>query len=108
MNRDYAKLANGRIQYAPDMVKWTNEEGEVHTVNNPDSDKLLELGYLPVTCTSPPADVSEGQHYESHWEQTDTAIVQAWNLVNNPAYPEYTPEPTMQDLTEAIERGLTT
>lgn len=104
----YAKLINGSIRYAPKTVSWNDEEGKVHTVNNPDAEKLLELGYLPVTYTDPPADTPEGRHYESHWEQTETAIVQAWRLVDIPVYPEYPSEPTMQELSEAVERGLTT
>lgn len=97
----YGKLINGSIRYAPKTVQWRG-----HTVNNPSEDKLVELGYQPITRTDPPADAPQGQHYESAWKQTDTEIVQTWHLVDDPVYPE--PEPTMQDLMDAVERGLTT
>lgn len=79
----YAKLVNGAIRYAPKTVLWQG-----HTVNNPSPDKLLGLGYLPVTYTDMPTDAPEGQHYESAWEQTDTEIVQTWTLTDDPVYPE--------------------
>lgn len=97
----YAKLEDGYIRYAPKQVQWKG-----HTVNNPSAEKLLELGYLPVQYTDMPQDAPEGQHYESGWEQAETAIVQTWHLAENPVYPE--PEPTMQELMLAIERGLKT
>lgn len=97
----YAKLINGRLTPAPKTVTWQG-----HTVTNPQPDKLLELGYLPVTYTDPPDNPPEGQHYESGWEQTETEILQVWTLADDP--PEAEPEPTMSDLVAAIERGLTT
>lgn len=72
-----------RYRYAPKMVQWQG-----HTVNNPSPDKLLDLGYLPVTYTDMPTDAPEGQRYESAWEQTDTEIVQTWTLTDDPVYPE--------------------
>lgn len=104
----YGKLVNGVLGRVPAVVKWTDEHGEVHDVHNPNEEKLKELGYLPVTYTDPPADVQEGKHYEPDWEQTETEILQVWYLVDDPVYPEYIPEPTMSDLMDAVERGLTT
>lgn len=52
-------------------------------VNNPSAEKLLELGYKPVTYTDPPTEFPDGQHYESAWQETSTEIVQVWNLVEN-------------------------
>lgn len=104
MNRDYAKLVNGRIQYPKDREEWPDSNGDVHTTNNPKPDKLLELGYLPVRRTEPPNELVEGKHYESAWEQTEKEILQTWHLVDDPVYPD--PEPTIADLEQAIERGL--
>ena len=73
----YAKLTNGILRSAPKKVDYNGK-----TIFNPPDDVLLELGYLPVTYTDIPTDVSNGQHYESHWEQTDTEIVQVWALVD--------------------------
>lgn len=79
----YAKLINGTLRSATEKVDYNGK-----TIFNPPEDVLLKLGYLPVTYTDMPTDVPEGQHYESHWEQTDTEIVQVWTLVDNPAEPE--------------------
>ena len=62
------------------------------------------MGYLPVTHTDMPTDAPDGKHYESHWEQTDTEIVQVWTLVDNPAEPE--PELTIADLETAIKEAI--
>ena len=73
----FAKLISGTLKRAPKTVYYNGK-----TIFNPPDDVLLELGYLPVTYTDIPTDVSNGQHYESHWEQTDTEIVQVWALVD--------------------------
>ena len=97
----YAKLINGTLRSAPKKVTYSNI-----TVFNPPPDVLLALGYLPITYTNMPTDAPDGWHYESHWQQTDTAIVQAWGLVENPVYPENEPEATMQDLEAAIKEAI--
>lgn len=96
----YAKLQNNTLKRAPNKVQYNNS-----TIFNPPDSILEELGYLPVTYTDMPTDIIDGKHYEPHWEQTDKEIVQVWELVDDPVYPD--PEPTMQDLVKAIERGLT-
>lgn len=99
MKKEYGKLVNEILRRAPKTVLWNG-----HKVNNPDPDKLIELGYLPVRYTEAPADEHPGQHYEPDWVQTEKEILQTWHLVEDIVYPE--PEPTMQDLVEAVERGL--
>lgn len=79
----YAKLINGTLRSAPKTVNYNG-----NTILNPQDSVLLELGYLPVTYTDMPTDAPTGQHYEPHWEQADTEIVQAWTLVDNPAESE--------------------
>lgn len=79
----YAKLVNGTLRSAPKKVDYNGK-----TIFNPIDDVLLGMGYFPVTYTDMPTDASNGQHYESHWEQTDTEIVQVWTLVDNPVEPE--------------------
>lgn len=79
----FAKLISGTLRSAPKKVDYNGK-----TIFNPPEDVLLDMGYLPVTYTDMPTDAPEGQHYESHWEQTDTEIVQVWKLVDNPAEPE--------------------
>ena len=79
----YAKLINGTLRSAPKKVDYNGK-----TIFNPTEEILLDMGYLPVTYTDMPSDAPDGQHYESHWEQTDAEIVQVWTLVDNPAEPE--------------------
>lgn len=79
----YAKLVNGTLRSAPKKVDYNGK-----TIFNPTEEILLDMGYFPVTYTDMPTDASNGQHYESRWEQTDTETVQVWTLVDNPAEPE--------------------
>ena len=79
----YAILMSGTLRSAPKKV-----DNNGKTIFNPPEDVLLDMGYMPVTYTDVPTDVPKGQHYESHWEQTDTEIVQVWTMVDNPAEPE--------------------
>lgn len=79
----YAKLVNGTLRSAPKKVDYNGK-----TIFNPPEDVLLGMGYLPVAYTDMPTDAPDGQHYESHWEQTDTEIVKVWTLVDNPTEPE--------------------
>lgn len=95
----FAKLIDNTLCPAPHTVSWKG-----HIVNNPSPDKLLELGYLPVTYTDMPTDAPEGQHYELGWQQTDTEIVQVWELADDPEMPE--PEPTIADLEAAIKEAI--
>lgn len=79
----HAKLINGTLRSAPKKVDYNGK-----TIFNPPEDVLLDMGYFPVTYTDMPTDDPSGQHYEPHWEQTDTEIVQVWTMVDNPAEPE--------------------
>ena len=79
----YAKLISGTLRSAPKKVNHNNR-----VIFNPPEDILMELGYFQVTYTDIPSDAPTGQHYESHWEQTDTAIVQVWTLADDPVEPE--------------------
>lgn len=74
----YAKLENGYLRSAPKTVQWQG-----HTVNNPSTDKLAELGYKPVVYVDMPTEVTEGKHWESSWEEEENAIRQVWKLVDD-------------------------
>lgn len=97
----YAKLQNGMLRSAPKTVTWNG-----CTVNNPSADKLMELGYKPVVYTDMPTDAETGKHYESSWEESDTEIIQVWNLVDDPVYPE--PEPTPEERLDKVEQRTDT
>ena len=97
----YAKLENGYLRSAPKTVQWQG-----HTVNNPSTDKLVELGYKPVIYTDMPTDVETGKHYESSWTESDTEIIQTWTLVDDPVYSE--PEPTPEERLDKVEKRTDT
>lgn len=92
----YAKLQNGMLRSAPKTVTWNG-----CTVNNPSAEKLMELGYKPVVYTDMPTDAETGKHYESSWTETEAEIIQTWNLVDDPVYPE--PEPTAEERISNLE-----
>ena len=95
----YVKLINNVLRRAPNTVEWQG-----HKVNNPSEDKLKELGYLPVTYTDMPTDAKSGYHYEPSWTQTDTEIVQVWNLVEDVVYEaELTAEEALAIIVGSVE-----
>ena len=73
----YAKLSDNTLRIAPKQV-----QREGHTVINPSEDILLALGYLPVQYTDPPA-VDDGFYAAPRWTQTETAIMQQWDVVKD-------------------------
>lgn len=97
----YAKLKDGMLRSAPKTVQWRN-----CTVNNPSADKLVELGYKPVRYTDMPENTTEGKHYESSLTETEAEIIQTWNLVDDPVYPE--PEPTSEKRLNNVEKRTDT
>lgn len=97
----YAKLQNGMLRSAPKTVTWKG-----CTVNNPSADKLVELGYKPIRYTDMPENTTEGKHYESSWTETEAEIIQTWNLVDDPVYPE--PEPTPEERLDKVEQRTDT
>lgn len=97
----YAKLQKGMLISAPRTVKWHG-----CMVNNPSAEKLMELGYKPVVYTDMPTDAETGKHYESSWTETEAEIIQTWNLVDDPVYPE--PEPTPEERLDKVEKRTDT
>lgn len=73
----YAKIENGVLRFAPSCLQHNGK-----TVINPGEEMLLALGYLPVQYNDAPA-VDDGYRAELHWERTDTAIVQTWEVVED-------------------------
>lgn len=97
----YAKLQKGMLISAPRTVKWHG-----CTVNNPSAEKLMELGYKPVVYTDMPENTTEGKHYESSWTETEAEIIQTWNLVDDPVYPE--PPETAEERLDKVEKRTDT
>lgn len=73
----YAKLENQSLIAAPTALP-----GEASLIINPTPDTLLAVGYLPVQYTDPPA-VADGYYAAPHWTQTETAIVQEWDVLKD-------------------------
>ena len=73
----YAKLSSNTLQIAPKQVRQFGQ-----TIINPSEGILLALGYLPVQYTDPPA-VDDGYYAAPRWTQTETAIVQEWDVVKD-------------------------
>ncbi len=78
----YAKLQNGFLHSAPKTIVLDGK-----TINNPLPEELEQIGYKQVVYTDMPAEVTEGKHWESSWEEGDV-IRQVWKLVDDPVYPE--------------------
>lgn len=100
MNRDFAKIVDGRVQFAPDVLEDfpvefppLEEGGEPRivpcTVANPSPDKLRAAGYLDVV-TSPRPVGGDGYHYVDGYEiqHDDTVgmdmLYQVWERVDDP------------------------
>lgn len=95
----YGKLESGILRTAPKKVSYNGK-----IIFNPLKEILFELGYFLIVHSTQPLEAPEGQHYESHWEQTDAEIRQVWELVDNPEEP--LPEPTMEERMEIVEGAV--
>ena len=90
MNRNFGKLNEGAIEYAPDTLTI-----EGRKVYNPKAVHYRIAGYLPVDASAPSEPAPEGYHYEPRgWEIFDDDrspvarhIRRVWELVANPPPP---------------------
>ena len=73
----YGKLENGLLKYAPKTILADGVQ-----VTNPTHEMLVEVGYLPVKLTDAPA-TAEGFIAVPRWTQTETAIVQEWDVLKD-------------------------
>lgn len=74
----YGKLNDGRLTIAPRKLP-----GDGVAVYNPPEEMYLAQGWKPVRFTDTP-EAPTGCCYESGWEETNEAIVQAWTLTPLP------------------------
>lgn len=72
-----AKLINSELVPAPRAITI----GQTHYNPAPVS-WLAENGYKPIRYTEAPTE--EGKYAVSHWEDTETEIVQTWELLPLP------------------------
>lgn len=68
-------------------------------VFNPTDEQYMGEGYKPLVNTAMP-EPPEGYTYESHWEEQEDSIIQAWTLVEAP--PE---EPTSEEILSILLGG---
>lgn len=69
----FGRLSDGRLEYAPKNVIYKGS-----FVCNPNSDVLMDLGYLPIKHTEKTE--KEGFVAVSYWEQEENQIIQRWNF----------------------------
>lgn len=75
----YAKLINDTLSLAPNPILhngfwYGNPPGEVYEAE----------GYKVVQYTEQPTDPGEGYQWQETWTETEDAIVQGWELVEEP------------------------
>ncbi|MDR0207024.1 MAG: hypothetical protein LBI45_07205 [Bacteroidales bacterium] len=88
----YGKLINGQIEYAPTII----QEDDMLVIP-PSEAQLITLGYKEIITLSPPLP-PEGYNYEfAGWDETETQIIQQWNLVEIPIT-EQTPQDYLYQL----------
>lgn len=81
MMRDYAKIINGAIIYAPKKINRIIG-GQEYTTFNPTGEMLEEQGWKPVVYTDEP-ETPEGYHYEATYSEENGVIVQGQILVQD-------------------------
>ena len=75
----YAKLINNYPSYAPNPIRIGD-----NWIGNPPGEIYKAEGYKPVHYTDPPGEPDEGYQWSETWSETDTEIVQGWELVEVP------------------------
>ena len=98
----YAKLINDFPDYAPNPIL---HDGLWY--GNPPAEVYLAEGYKPVTFTEPPTEPTEGYQWKESWSETDTEIVQGWELVDVPITDEEALVRFSNELTGARDETLT-
>ena len=90
MNRNFGRLTEGELNYAPSSLVIDGR-----TILNPTAESYAAAGYLPVDASEPSEPAPEGYHYEPRgWEIFDDDrspvarhIRRVWELVANPPPP---------------------
>ena len=95
----YGKIRDNTLEIAPNQLK---SDGK--TIINPSDEMLIASGYLPVQYSEYPT-VEEGYYAVPKWVQTDTAIVQEWDIKkdNRPLTAEQVTEMLVKDQINALD-----
>ena len=75
----FGKLIDGDIQYFKPPMRTETED-----IFTNDAELLLAHGWKEIVYTDPP-EAPEGYVAVSHWEETETQIVQAWTFAEEEA-----------------------
>lgn len=98
----YAKLINNYPSFAPNPILHA---GLWH--GNPPGSVYEAEGYKPVRFTEPPTEPGEGYQWSETWSETDTEIVQGWELVEVPSADEEALTRYANELTGEQDETLT-
>lgn len=80
MNRNYGRLTDGVLKYAPDTI----HAGDTWNVC-PNAAAYLAAGWLPVVDSRPTEPAPEGKHWEAQgWAEDGGSIVRQYALVDDP------------------------
>lgn len=83
MNKNFGKIVNGELQYAPTNLRYKN------TYYCPADDALFKkVGYKKVVDTPCPDD---DRQYIGKWEESSKEIVKVWEEVSVPDFDTLTP-----------------
>ena len=95
----FARLKDNALEIAPKKV-----QSDGKTIINPTDETLISAGFMPVQYTDQP-NVKEGYYAAPNWVQTDTAIVQEWNIKkdNRPLTAEQVTEMLVKDQINALD-----
>jgi hypothetical protein len=98
----YAKLINNQLSYAPNPILVDG-----NWIGNPPGEVYEAEGYKPVVYTEPPTEPREGYEWQESWSETDTEIVQGWELVEVPITDEEALVRYANELTGAEDETIT-
>jgi len=83
INRNFGKLIDGAVTYAPRSLVIDGRE-----IWNPRAETYARAGYLPVVEASPSDPPREGYHWAPDgWEEREGAIRRTWREEANPPPP---------------------
>ena len=83
INRNFGKLIEGAITYAPSVLVLDGR-----TILNPNVESYAAAGYLPVVDAAPIVPPREGYHYTPDgWEEREGAIRRVWREEADPPPP---------------------
>jgi len=79
MNKNFGKLENDKLEYAPDVLVLSDR-----VVANPSAATYISAGWFPIDESAPEDPPPVGSHYEADgWEISEQTIVKKWKTVQD-------------------------